>query len=480
MSNVKKITVDKLFKLKYLTSWLNNPNKSIDILINDEKEFESNTKYRLFNYFLNNPKICSYLNKYLNSLYKFNSKQFTPTEWLKCFAFIVSTMDNKNLWFTKFQNLKRNQFTKLMDSYQHLLNESELNKEEKNNLFLLFEYNIFSTERIESLLHSKESVKSTTPATKIQIEATKKINNKVIDFCNKVIANINNRQQCKYCPGYKKEVLVLESEQYENLDVLVLNLFPSIEEIRTQTFLTEYGELKNQLDEMFKQFNLVYGYSNWIICKPPNQEDTTIKNMYSSCSGMSTLVHDITKAKIKIVIGQEYAKLLGIKSITKKYGSIEEGYFILPHPKETKIKIDPYLSNLSNLFDSTFDANKIQTPQVNEVKIEKLLNNNNELTLFDINIIKDRIVFTLIDKQGNKKYINNNIQYPVFIKNGRFNECNFIDIDMDYIVQLSLIERHLLVQKINDNLKRQILKNNSSQDDEEDSIESFIDDEEMF
>jgi len=507
MSNIKKVQKDKLAKLKYLSNWLKTPNKDISPLVEDEKEFNQNIKYRLFSYFLNDPKICFYLNTYLNDFYDFVSTKYTAKEWLLTFAKIIQLSNVRNLWINKFQNLKRNQFTKLIEDYCHLINEAEFNQAEVNNFFLLFEYNIIPNNYIEKLqasLNIKESANRNTPTSTpiitnalINSNAPKKINPTVVEFCDRFINNIQNRNQCKYCPGYKRGVLVLEGTQYENLDVLILGNYPSDNDIRNQEFLSKHTQFKNYLTTLFDNLNISYAFSNRILCSPSNKEDDTIKKMATSCSGFGTLVHDVTKAKLKIILGVKAAKLYGIKCNSKHIGSIVDGIFLFPDldeidfakPKEVA-RLNEYAEKFEKIIN--YKNNEWSKDKPNSViEINEQVDTNllakipttvlpPGCSLFDIQILKGNVIYIIIDSNGKKQYINNNITYPIYIKKGKFNECEFIDSKMDFIAYLSMNEKQILSQKLNDNLKKQIMKTNTTDDSEEDITENFSEYEEMF
>jgi hypothetical protein len=494
--NVKKLTKDKFAKIKYLSTWLFKPSLSMEFLIEDKNEFNSGLKYRLFSYFLNNPKVCWYLNTYLNGFYDFTSTYYSPKDWLLMFAEIIRMYKIKSLWITKFQSLKRDQFTKLMDTYFKQMGEMELNNSEINNLYLLFEYNIIKQDDVEILQitlsdKGETKTKSSNQQQTVVNREPIKTSPEVVDFCNRVVNGIQHRQHCKFCPGYRKANLVLEAQKYTDIDILVLGLYPETSDLRSQEFLSEHSIFKTNLNELFKKYNLNYAYSNRILCEASNTDATNIKRMYDNCTGQSTFVHDVAQPKLKIILGSKYAKLLGVKSFNKQMGmSILGGEaFLLPDPAELDLSKDKDFELISACFDnlnefiknksrswkngdSTFDTTTIENQLVTKT--------NNNYTLFDIQVINGNIIYTVLDENNEKQYItNNNISYPVFIKSGKFNECNFIDDQPDFIAHLSIFEKQILSQKLNDNLKRKILKSNMNNGIEEPEDNQPFDDE-MF
>ncbi len=494
---ISKVPKDKLAKLKYLTKWINNPSLSTELLISDKNEFNTSLKYRLFNYFLNNPKICLYLNKYLNNFYIFVSVYYEPNDWLSTFSQIYQKSNIKNLWITKYQNPKRSQFTKLLDDYYNLIGDLELNQSEINNLFTLFEHNIISNKHIEQLQlslskkGSKESIQSI-PIFNTTVVDNKTNSSEVIEFCSNMIANINNRPQCKYCPGNKKGTLVLEAQNYTSLDVLIIGSLPNQDDIRNQKFISNHDVFKSNLNITLDKFKLSYGYSNRILCTNQNTDDTTLKKMADNCSGFSTLVHDIPKPKLKIVLGVKTAKLMGLKATAKSIGTnIGDNIFILPDPDDIDIddkkildKLNIYFSNLEKYISYKVSDWSLLNKAENQVDDIQLLPSgviNSKYTLFDIQVIHGSVLYIVLDENNQKQFITNNITYPVYIKKGKFNECNYIDGDMDFIANLTIFEKQMLSQKLNENIKSQILKQKPQDEvDEVDEVEYSTDDDEMF
>lgn len=496
-TEISKLPKDKLIKLKYLTKWINNPSLNTELLVSDKHEFNTSLKYRLFNYFLNNPKVCAYLNNYLNNFYVFVSAYYEPDDWLITFSQIYQKSSIKNLWITKYQNPKRSQFTKLLDDYHNLIGDLELNQSEINNLFLLFEHNIISNKHIEQLQLSlsgkanKESVQNTLIYNSDIVE-NKSSSSEVIEFCSNMIANINNRPQCRYCPGNKKGTLVLEAQNYTALDVLIVGMLPNQDDIRNQKFISKHDIFKLNLNNTLDKFKLAYGYSNRILCTNINTDDITLKKMADNCNGFSTLVHDISKPKLKIILGAKTAKMMGFRATAKLIGTnIGDTAFILPDPDDIDIddkksldKLNVYFSSLEKFLSYRVSDWAVLNKTESAEEDHQLLPSgviNNKYTLFDIQIIHGSVLYIVLDEHKQKQFITSNVTYPVYIKKGKFNECDYIDGDMDFVANLTIFEKQMLSQKLNENIKNQILKQQSQNvADEVDDIEYSTDDDEMF
>lgn len=489
--NTKKYSpnVDKYAKLKYLSKWLFNPTENIEPLVEDKIEFGKSLKFRLFNQLLNNPKACYYLNTYLNGFYDFVDVQYTPEDWLHTFATIIRLSNIKSFHITKFQSLKRDQFTTLLKNYAISIGDMPFNNSEINNLFSLFEHNIIKSDNLDDIqtmtsdklikINDKEPKKSS-----MFISSGDSLNNpsatpEIIDLCNKINTNISNRPQCRSCPGFKRRNLIIEGLKYQDVDVLILGAYATPSDIQAQTFLSSVQGIKTHLNNIFISNRVSYIYSNTILCEPTSTEDPTIKRMGDSCNGLTTLIQGIIKPKLKVVIGTKCAKLLGIKSPVKQLGTlVNNEYFLLPdladldiNNKKTSDTLEIYFKNLETLIGyksrDWATLNPIDSDTNSQLMDNSLIlsKRQSDFTLFDIQVINGRAMYIMIDSNGKKHFVHEDVKHPVFIKNGKFSECNFTDTDMDYVAYLTVYDKQSLSQKLNENLKRDILKNKATAED---------------
>jgi hypothetical protein len=494
---IKKIPKDKLAKFKYLTNWLLNPQKPIDFLIEDKNEFNTSLKYRIFNYFINKPKIVWYLNTYLNGIYDFNN--YDPELLLKTFAQLVrcnGIRSTNELYFTKFQNLKRNQFTNLLNNYTALSNDADYNQSEINNLFLLFEHNILTPEYIEniqSILSGKESdtnKKDNIKLPTIELPKEQAIKSApIIKLCSDVNTFINNKLLCKQCPSYRKTNLIIETnaQELQAVDVAVIcDVFPSKEDLKNQTFLSEGEQLqfKNYLISLFNKHNLTYTFTNKVLCYNTLDDSNINKKIISNCSSNISLLHQAFPSKLKVVLGAKVAKELGIKTPSKQLGNlINNEWFIISHPND-------FIGNQKKTEAAVEQINKLNDllSKQSFTKIESSINLENtsksqltSFTLFDIQFIENKVIYIVLDKDNNKNVIVSDFNIPIYLKYGNFKECDFITDNVNFVCYLNKHEKLNLQQKLLQNLKQEILKQNSISEDDldlnygniEDNNESF-------
>jgi hypothetical protein len=494
--DVKKIKSntdqDKYAKIKYLSNWLQNPNKPPDILIEDLNYFNTNLKYRLFTNVFNNPKVCFYINKYLNNLYFFHSDQYKPLDWLKTFADIVRINNIKNFNTPKYQNLKRNQFTKLLNDYLILCNHSELNQEEINNLFLLFEHNIITVENIENIqdiISGKESKESKIAAVKTQFSNVASQPNikdpAIVNFCNIMNTNITNKNSCRSCPGYQKGNVILDTNLINPGEVdinVICNVSPSREDVKQQVLLAENLDYKNYLIDLFTKLKLTYTFTNVVLCYNNVTDAAITKKIVSNCSGVSSFVTHNFPAKLNLVLGAKVAKELGIKSFNKQIGfTVNNKWFVMNHPNEIAAKnlnVAKQFENLISLLNKQSYKTTTNT-QTQQKDSDNLLVSNKpitDFTLFDIQIIGNKVIYIVLDKDNNKEYIVNEFNIPIHIKYGNFKDCSFISDKVDFIAYVNAYEKRSIQDKLLQNLKSNILKYSSTNtdDDNEDMGSDFM------
>lgn len=505
----KVVKKDKFQKLKYLSHWLMNPYKPMDILIENYAEFNNNLKYRLFNNVLNSPKVCWYINQYLNGLVDFHSAEYLPEDWLITFADILRINKYKNFYFSKYQNLKRNQFTKLLNDYLLLCNYPIINQEEINNLFLLFEHNILTQEYIENfqlilagkdVIHKDKDkssksnfvnlISSSLPTSSIVKSAD------ITNFCNIINNTIINKNTCKSCVGYRKGNIIIDTnvEKLGLIDVNVIcNVSPTKEDIKEQTFLADNLQFKNYLIETFNKYKLTYTFTNKVLCYNNITDAPSIKKVVSTCAGMNNLVTQSFQSKITIVLGAKVAKELGIKSFAKQIGNlVNDQWFILNHPDELSTKninIEKQIENLNNILSKLSFKTSSTTAVEAESDKNLLITNKNisNFTLFDIQIIGNKVIYIVLDKDNNKQYIINEFNFPIHIKYGNFKECSYISDKVDFIAYVNSYEKRGIQDKLLQNLKSEILKQNintgSIEEDESENNINYDQDEafnEMF
>jgi uracil-DNA glycosylase len=461
---------DIISNLKLLNAWFFNP-KALKPKID---KIENAYIYRMMNYCLGHPQLVRYLNKYLNSMDNFGNylKEDEFNNWLTTFQILFKSFDIKSprdFYYSKFNSLQRNSFSKIIYEYINTIDKSiYLNQDEINMLYVLFEKGIISPEIIENL-------------TEMLSEKTSRNNNSIINDLPKVEIkpvikhlNINghlstfitNRTQCKNCQLYSKSKVLLDTNienEGEHADICIIGLSPSSDDIKNQLIFSDQnnGVIRVYVNELIDKYSIKVLYINLITCFTNDTEN--LKNIYTNCKGISDQIFNIFKPKLKLVVGYKTAQLMGFKGTqTKIINSKINDCFIINSvsdfngnatPKNIeKFKLgfrllDDYISkNLNNKKEEKFVEFK---PQNNNFNLE-------DCTLFNINIVEDNIIYIFIDSNGDKRYVIEKVNYPIYIKDGDMKSCNYIETEVDSVCFLTSKQKRQLAYQLNGNLKQMV------------------------
>ena len=76
-----------------------------------------------------------------------------------------------------------------------------------------------------------------------------------------------------------------------------------------------------------------------------------------------------------------------------------------------------------------------------------------DLTLFNIQIIDNDVIYILIDENGEKKYYTEPIKFPIYIKNNSYGGCKHVDSEFNEYCILNNSEKielgNMLFKKLN-------------------------------
>lgn len=461
----KSSTVNKsLDNLKLLTNYLiSDKDINITSLLTDSNS--NSYKYRLISYFLKYPKIVIYINNFLNDLYTIDNLKYTLSEWLYSFKLICKYNNIKSvsqLYITKFKPAKRNSFKNEVKKYELEINDKILSEDELNELYRLYSLKIFSDEDLEEIKVINDGKDNKTAKIPFAInvpsqtkDETVNLASPILSFNNKLTDYIKNKISCKNCPLYSSPKYPVYSnleKETDQLDFIIVGEFPSKED-----FIEDHRYVKALLEK----YNLKYLATNLVLCKPFNNEIPNANKTINNCKDVTNQVYKNFKSNYKILIGTNPKKYFNIKApMTKVNGELINDCFILASQnyiaqhKIGLIQLDSFLEKYSK--------DKISRLNIEEAAIKSSdITFNNDLkdyTLFDIKINNEQLVYILIEnKTGNKKYITENISYPVYIKKGTFRDCDYFVDNCDFVTYLSKSQKMMLTQQLKRQLNNEVI-----------------------
>lgn len=221
------------------------------------------------------------------------------------------------------------------------------------------------------------------------------------EFINKMTKYINSRYICKNCPLYNNKKFIIHSNlnQNETLDVIIIN----------EHFNYNLDDIKLTLNN----YELKYVFISLIACELNlNYKLDIRRKIITKCSDIFKLIVSKFSSNIKILIGTQSKNYFNIKESTNNV-------LLLPTNFKAHLnKLNDFLKKYSN--------EKIKKNNINKSIFENanLDLNIKDYTLFDIKIINDKVLYILLDLNGNKKYLVEDISFPVYIKFGQYNDCD--------------------------------------------------------
>lgn len=481
----------KKFKLLSKTIVSGGNEHLFNALMQVDKKDLQNFKYRSIAQLLMYPKIISYINKYMNSKFVFGSMK--PEDWFYTIMVICKAMGITNtsqLYYSRYQANERDNFIKLIVSYNTEVGNIPFNNSELNALFILYKQGIISDEYlndIRDLLSGKvNKPKEKTTATNQfnlhqgLVNATSQkvaegdrtfesLSSDIQVFTNNINCYIKARSVCKQCELNNRQAVAIDTNMQSvgPVDIIFIGFNPTKSDLKNKLPFSGGPEsvlFHRILQPLVKKYNLTYVLANFILCPTPlNGQFKNKRKVVRNCDQILTEITSRFKPQIKVVIGTECAKIIGAKGgITKLNGNVINDAMILMEPQSVIInknklkqfqegwmKLEELLIERQSKMVQNIDTTKLSIPD--EKIITKI---TNDLTLFDVKQLGDKIVYIMIDKRGVKKYLVKTINFPVFVKKGNYSDCiNFPDT-VDAVLMCSEQDR----KNLNSILYREINK----------------------
>lgn len=451
--------------LTLLSKWLiSDKDFNIDSILNDQNS--QSYKYRIISYLLKYPRLLLYVNNYLNDIYLFDNTKYSLKEWLTTFKLIIK-QNNFNsldrLYFNKFKPAKRISFKNEIREYELSVNDRLMSEDELNELYRLYSLKILPDEyfnEIKLINSGKETKSSKMPfddittlinPTPVKVE----FNTPIIKFNETITNYIKSRTLCKNCPLYnapKYPIVSNLKDEKDQLDVIIVGESPG-----SENFIEDNRHIKLLMDK----YDLNYLATNLVLCKPNNGEIPNTAKTIANCREVTNHIYKQFKSNFKILIGTNVKKAFNIGSTTAKVnGEMVNDCFIVASSsyntqfKNALIKLNTYLEKYSK--------DKLSRINIEQAAVEtNNINFNSDLknyTMFDVKIVNEQVLYILVENgTGNKKYISENISFPVYLKKGTFRQCDYFIDDCDFVTYLSNQQKMNLTQQMKRKLSNEVL-----------------------
>jgi len=475
-------------KLKLLSKYIisGGNQRILDVILRGDAQSLNNMKYRTISQLAMYPKLISYINTYMNSLFDFNA--ISPAEWFYSIMIICKLYglnSTNHLNYSKYQQSDRDDFIKTITDYYVETGSNKPNKSELNAFYILYKHGLIKEDILISMKEvvsgkSKTADNSTLQQNQFSIQtemmelATStgpKIVRNTFDslssdirvFLNNVNAYIGSRNVCKQCEVNCRTAVSIDTnaQSIQPVDLMFSGFMPNTQD--TFNRLPFSGGDSSKLFHRFLQplvtkYNLKYVLTNLIFCSLDKTKQ--LQNPRKTVKDCAQLLDEITRQfnpKLKVIVGAEAAKAIGLKGgISKLNGKLSDNIFVVMDPEtvivnnsklkayeEGWIQLEQHIATHKTTLTTTIEIDDFNIP---EHQIIKTL--TNDLTLFDVKPIKDKVIIIMLDKHGVKKYLIQPIQVPIYIKSGSYKECINFSSDMNGIIFCSEQERQLLNSKL--------------------------------
>lgn len=407
----------------------------------DDNEFKKSYLKRLYISLTTLPRICKYINTYMNDFDSINIGSIN--DFIYTVNILIKKYDiKKNDLF--FGSVKKydNDMLDLISTYGH--REARYIKELIDNGFITIhkDKNDINTE-VKPFISS------------IDIRNSEKINN----LCKYIIER--SRTRCEKCPMFgKSERVILETnlEEPGPVDLVFIGINPGKEEaLMNRPFIGKSGRLmRKYLDKLIeKHRDLKYLITNVILCSTDNESKIpNVKKVLSICkSNLDEILRHFKPYKYMVLFGDVVvsAILPEVKGkITSLNSRIIENKIISVHPSMV-VRNPNHKSYLESVF-SVID--NILISESKTINIDE--NIGKDWILFDIKRMGNKVLMIFTDGNGKKRYVAEDIKIKSFIKSGSYSDCDIITNVVDREIELSYGDYIELSKRLRFNMRNQV------------------------
>jgi len=461
-------------QMKLMSAYIVSQNiKLLNALnLNLDKTKINSLKWRAISHLIYYPKIMHYINTYLNNY--FDLENATLNQVLFTISCICKQykIDNLNkLFYSKYKTEKLSEFISIIQKYYTELGLDSPSSSELSAYTNLYKFGIITDSIIEEMTNLISGIDKTTKSLSPQLQSfiptisTPKVETKLTfenlspkikEYCELIKKYIKGK--CKTCQLYSKGAVILDTNIQEPgpVDILILGSNSGNKEYAAGLPLMDDGGklFRAYLDPLIQKYHLSYIITNCILCVSNINELQNINTIFKNCSPIITEIKRAFPAKLIIALGNEAKSFLNIKGAINKFNNeIVDNCFIMLHPntainsKTNLAKFEKSFQKLDEIFKDPkfYKISEQQSTHVDpliNIPPEKIITRfTKELSLFDIKIINEKVIYIMKDIKGCKKYLINDFQMPIYLKSGKYKDCHIIENNVDAVCIITAEER---------------------------------------
>lgn len=501
-TNIVRKKTNYLTGLKALSSWMTGTRRDEKELEHIISKYEFNTTIfkRLISYVYNSPHIVWYINKYLNDLYNFNKMNLINLIYSFVYLLNINQKNQmKKLFYIKSDDLadkNKIKIKNLLNDFFSKLYDKNYNEQELNFFYDLFNLGFITVQDITEIDLHLNSNKTTVELDQFQIyqkqpqnvetntialDIYRTLSEDISKYCDEIKMKILNRKECQQCELFGKPTVVLDTNMndFGEIDIMFIGLNPGKDEVTlNKPFVGKSGiPFREKLSKL--PANVKWMITNVILCHTRNEKEIkNPENVIANCQDLLVEIVSKFPAKYYVPLGAKAAKSMGLdQGITSISGKkfTNENLTIIPiiHPSNAVNygQMDKFNESFETIYElfrekSTSKPATIQqknlTTKSADVQEIKLTQNNSrfitevtdDLTLFDIREINNKIIKIFIDKNFNKKYLIEDYVFSFYIHSDKWNTCSQIIDNVDFKVNIPGALKPIATKKIRDKLNQ--------------------------
>jgi len=236
----------------------------------------------------------------------------------------------------------------------------------------------------------------------------------------------------------------------------------SDQDISSQSHFEAYPQVREILIAMCEKFGLTYTFINLTMCNTRGASTPAkLKQSIQACSGIYSELANTFKSRINVLFGESVKNSFGIKGgrVAKLHGQVIGNNLVsIAVDKFTDKTQNVMIVEFANILKKTkFEKSDMEVAPSEELQGRIVGRITPDLTLFDVKEINSKILYILVNKQGEKIYYIEDLQFPVYLKSGSMSECEYIEeYKPEETITLNKHELQALKKMLRENMRKHL------------------------
>ncbi len=477
-NNVVKQKKPNVFAgIKSLTKWMVSKNRDVEEFQQLCKKFNFNKQIikRIISYAYNSPHTIWFINKYMNDLYDWNNWEFEDIVQSIMYVFEQNQiLSSQKFYYIKANNGKDINRQAIINIIAQFFKDVHDTYYSGQVLRFFYELTLIDEISMDEIFEADRMINNDKKTLRIKEENPVELWDKKINLPDISVADIKrakegrypeevqtfindmkqikeNNDVCKKCKLFNKKIVILDTNiknLKDPIDVMILGLNPSIEDVKMDQPFTSKGRLGMVIREQIEKFpeDTNWMITNSILCSSKNKTEIgSVNEIESIQENCSNLVSEIIKkfpAQLYILVGVDAAKSFDITApITKISGEYYKDIRAIPvvHPSGAKNE------KAKSAAERGWKAVQIKISE-NKSPTEKT---NSDGVFLDVRELHNgKALMVYADENGKKSYKECDMSFKSFIKDSSYKDCSITTDKVDFEIDYDKNQRFKLSQEL--------------------------------